>query len=369
LGFVDGFGYAPIEQFSEPISPAVGLLWLAAGVLCWVAAAALFLAPRRWWVVGGAAVLVSQLVIVTSWADAKVGTIANAVLLIAVCYGWAARGPRSLRAEYERDLETKWPRSPEECITEADLGHLPVPVRRYLHRAGVVDQPKVQDFRATWTGRIRSAPDAAWMTFTADQLNTVVPPQRFFLMDARMKGLPVDVLHAFDRGGATMRVRLLSIRSMVNANGPELTRAETVTMFNDFCLYAPSALAGSNISWDSMDAHTAVARFTLGANTIAAQLTFNDDGDLVDFSSDDRAIIAPDGTFTPARWSTPVQAFAQFGAVRVASTAEARWHPEPGEPWTYGEFQLTSIEYNVAKRGGTVPDPQLQPSADRTDVR
>jgi hypothetical protein len=354
LGFVDGFGYASIEQFSQPILPAIGLLWLTAGLLCWAAAAALFVAPRWWWAVGGAAVLTSQVVIATSWSDAKVGTMANLLLLIAVCYGWASRGPRSLRAEYERDLGARWPQPGEELVTESDLAQLPDPVRRYLRRAGVVDQPKVQDFRASWTGRIRRAPNAPWMTFSADQLNTVVPPQRFFLMNARMKGLPVDVLHAFDRNGATMRVRLLSIKSMVNASGAELTRAETVTIFNDFCLYAPSALVDPSISWIPIDSRAAIARFTLGCNTISARLTVNDDGDLVDFVSDDRAIISADGTFIPARWSTPVQDFAQFGAVRVARRAAAQWHPQSGPPWTYGEFRLTSIEYNVAQRA---PDP------------
>jgi len=90
-------------------------------------------------------------------------------------------------------------------------------------------RPAVTDFRATWTGRIRSAPDSAWMTFAAEQLDLVDTPERFFIMNARMKGLPVDVLHAFDDYGGTMRVRLLSVRSMVDAKGVALTHAETVT--------------------------------------------------------------------------------------------------------------------------------------------
>jgi len=36
--------------------------------------------------------------------------------------------------------------------------------------------------------------------------------------------------------GATMRVRLLSVRTIVDAKGDVLTRAETVTVFNDLCV-------------------------------------------------------------------------------------------------------------------------------------
>ena len=52
------------------------------------AAAALFVAPRWWWAVGAVAGVMSQAVILTSWSDAKVGTVANALPLVEVLYGW-----------------------------------------------------------------------------------------------------------------------------------------------------------------------------------------------------------------------------------------------------------------------------------------
>lgn len=188
------------------------------------------------------------------------------------------------------------------------------------------------------------------MTFTADQLDIVDTPRRFFMMDARMTGLPVDVLHVFDDDGATMRVRLLSVRTMVDVKGAALTHAETVTLFNDLCCLAPGALLTPNISWESIDKHTAAALFRLGANTVAAELRFDDSGDLVDFVADGRGAISADGlSFTPLRWSTPLRAHAQVGPARVATKAEVKWHPDSGA-WTYGEFELTSLAYNVADR-------------------
>lgn len=216
FGFAKAFGFADLPLLGQAISEPIGVLWLLAALLCLAAAGALFLAPRWWWVVGGLAVVASQVVIVTSWSDAMVGTVANLLLLGAVLYGFAARGPLSLRAEYEHHLGHTWSWADQRLVTEADLAALPEPVQRYLRRAGVLDRPRVNDFRATFTGRIRSGPDSAWMSFTADQLDILDTPRRFFRMDARMKGLPVDVLHAFDENGATMRVRLLSVKTMVD---------------------------------------------------------------------------------------------------------------------------------------------------------
>jgi hypothetical protein len=349
LGLAAALG-ADLPQLGRPVSPPIGVLWLAATLLCCAAATALFLAPRRWWAVGALAVVVSQVAVVTAWSDAAVGTVANVLLLVAVLHGFASRGPLSLRAAYERHLAHAWPSTEQRDVTEADLAPLPEPVRRYLRRAGVVGRPQVHDFRATWTGRMRSGPDSAWMPFTADQLNTLDTPRRFFLMAARMKGLPVDVLHAFDSRGATMRVRLLSALSLVDARGAELTRAETVTLFNDTCVLAPGALVDADVTWRPVDAHRVVGLFTLGADTVTAELRFDDAGDLVDFVSDDRAAASSDGrTSTRTRWTTPLGGHARVGSARVPTKGETRWHPDSGA-WTYGEFTLTSLAYDTAPR-------------------
>lgn len=357
FGFVEAFGVADVPQLTEPISRPFGLVWLLAAAASLTAAVTLFAARRRWWMFGLGAVLISQTAVLSAWGDARWGTAANLLLLLAVGYGFASRGPLSLRAQFERDLQRVWPTRPAAAallVVEADLALLPDPVRRYLRRAGVVGRPPVTDFHATWTGRMRSAPDSAWMTFSAEQLDLVDTPQRFFLMDARMKGLPVDVLHVFDENGARMRVRVLSVHSMVDAKGPVLTHAETVTLFNDLCCLAPGALLSPGITCEAIDSRTATARFTLGVNSVTAELHFDDSGDLVDFVADGRGATSPDGrTITPLRWSTPLHAYAQVGPARVATKAEVKWHPASGA-WTYGEFELTSLAYNVASRSRPV---------------
>jgi hypothetical protein len=348
MGFAKAFGYADLPQLTQPISRGLGVLWLTATMALVAVAARVVLWPRGWWLVGALALVVSQGVIVTSWSDAKFGTLANLILLVGVLYGFASQGPFSLRAEFERHLHPNVGAASRSLLTEADLVPLPEPVRRYIRGAGVLGQPRPRAFRATWTGRIRSNAASPWMTFTAEQVNTLDAPSRFFHMDATMKGLPVAVLHAFDETGASMRVRLLSTFSMVDVKGPDLTRAETVTLFNDLCILAPGALISPLIAWESVDAHRVKARFTLRANQISAELLFNDAGELVDFASDDRLAGSPDGsTFTQLRWTTPLKNYAQMGPARVATRGDTLWHPASGA-WAYGEFVLTSLTYDVS---------------------
>jgi len=59
----------------------LGVTWLAAATLVVVTGALLAGAARWWWILGAVAALASQGVIVTSWSDAKVGTVADVARL------------------------------------------------------------------------------------------------------------------------------------------------------------------------------------------------------------------------------------------------------------------------------------------------
>ena len=362
LGAAKGLGWSDVGALTKPISTTLGVAWLAAAALVVAAGAMLAVAARGWWVVGFAAAVVSQAVIVTSWTDAKAGTLVNLVLLVAAGYGYASQGRGSLRADYRRRVATALAEpSHVGVVTEADLVALPGPVAAYVRQSGAVGQPRVTNFRAGIHGRIRGAPEKPWMTFTGEQVNTFgAAPSRLFFMDATMFGLPVDVLHVFVGPSATMRVRVCSLIPMVNAAGPVMDRAETVTLFNDLCVFAPAGLIDAPVTWQVMDEHHVRAAFTNGRHTVTADLAFNNDHELTDFISDDRQIASSDGkTFTPARWSTPLRRYRTLGSLRVATFGEAHWHtPEPEGEFCYLELDVDTVTYNSSTAaGGRVASP------------
>ncbi|WP_141824434.1 DUF6544 family protein [Humibacillus xanthopallidus] len=343
LGAVKGFGWAVVPALSTPIGPWLGLAWLVVAML--MLAVAVLLARRRcpWWLALAAAVA-SQALIVSAWQDASAGTAVNVLLLVVAAHAWARTGPRSLRAGYAHHVEAALAQTRQSgFVTEDHLATLPAPVARLLRHAGAVNRPAVIGFRATIHGRIRGGPAKPWMPFTGEQVNVYGPePCRVFFMDATMFGLPVDVLHVFDRQGATMRVRLASVVPIVSAAGAEMDRAETVTVLNDLCLLAPAALVGAPIVWapPESETSTATAEFTVGRQVVSATLTIDAEGRVTDFVSDDRLRASPDGrSFVPQRWSTPVRSEGEWSGHRVCREGEARWHaPEPEGSFTYLDF-------------------------------
>lgn len=351
MGFAKAFGYAALPQLTIPISRAMGLVWLAATLLLLAAAVALWLAPRAIWVIGAVGLVVSQVAIFGSWGDARFGSIVNLIVLAAMVYAAFAWGPFGLRAEYtarvaQARASLTAPRAAP--FTEADLTPLPPPVQRYLRFAGVLGQPRVQAFRTRMSGRIRGAADAPWMPFTAEQHNFFEPPQRYFFMQATRSGLPLDGLHAYAGDGASMRIRLLSMFTVVDLKGSQLTRTETVTLLNDMAIMAPAALLDPAIRWRPVDDLQAEATFTVGPHEVRAMLVFDATGALVNFWSDDRPALAADGvTLQAQRWSTPIGGYREQGAYRLASRGEARYAAPSGE-YAYLEFDRIEVATSAA---------------------
>lgn len=347
LGFLKAFELARALPLTIPISRAMGLMWLAAAALYFAAAVSLLASTRSFWFLVLFGALVSQVAIVASWSDARYGTAANVIALLAALYGAFTWGPFGLRAEYERRTADRLADLPDSTlVTDDELMPLPAPVQRYLRYVGVVGHPHPRAFRVRFTGRIRSGPDAPWMPLKGEQHNFIDPPTRLFWMQATMHGLPVEGLHSYDENGARMRVKLLSFVPVVDVAGAPFTRTETVTLLNDMCVMAPATLLNPAIRWRQLDSRSVEATYTNGPHTIRAVLLFNETGALVNFWSDDRPSLAPDGvTFVAQRWSTPLGPYRARGAFTLASRGEARYASPTGE-YTYIEFDGLDVTYD-----------------------
>ena len=359
MGFAKAFGLAELPQLALPITRDWGVLWLVASGLVVATAVLLAIEARPYWIVGGLALLVSQLLIMTVWRDAWAGTVANAALLIVVAHGFFTEGPWSLHAQFLRDVSAGLARPFDALlVAEVDLATLPEPVRRYLRITRAIGQPRVHNYGVRFTGRIRSDPASTWMPFEAVQQSFADEPTRLFLMRAHMFGVPVEAFHRLVDGHATMRVKVAGAVSLVDARGDDMDRAETVTLFNDMCILAPGTLVGPGITWEPIDGASARARFTHRGHTITATLFFASDGRLVNFESDDRSRASPDERFAKARFSTPLRDYRDFGPLFLAGHGEARWRLPEGE-FIYGEFTMLDVVTSDGARADADVEPAV----------
>jgi hypothetical protein len=232
------------------------------------------------------------------------------------------------------------------ALLEADLDPLPSPVQRYVVASGSLGRPIPQNVRVEFDALMRRKPEDRGMRSQSVQVNVFGRPARLFLMRSRMFGLPVRALHLYREEQATFQVRVASLVNVVDLEGPEISAAETVTVLNDLTFMAPGALADKRLAWRAVDDRSAEVTFTNGAHRVSATLLFNDRDELVDFWSDDR----PDasmGRYVPMRWHTPMSDYGDVAGLRLPTRGLAVYD-RPDGPFTYGEFTLRSLRYDVS---------------------
>ncbi len=256
---------------------------------------------------------------------------------------------RSLAARHEQVVGAEFAQQPllagSSPLRAEDLAGLPDPVSRYIKRSGALGRPRPQNMRVVLDANMYRKPDQSPMRARSVQYNFFGDPTRLFLMRARMFGLPVKALHVYRQQQATFTVRVASAVNMVDLSGDQISAAETVTVLNDMCLMAPGSLLDDRLTWAGLDDRSAHVRFVNGPHQVAATLVFNDDDELIDFLSDDR----PDsssGDYVPRRWSTPVTEYRDAGDMHLIHRGNAVYEMPDG-PFTYGEFTVQSIDYDI----------------------
>jgi hypothetical protein len=263
-------------------------------------------------------------------------------LLLSACAGMQKTFVAKVEAELDRQ-----PHEQQEILTGADIAHLPAPVRSYVIYSGAVGKPKPRNMRIVFDARMWRKPGGTPLKAASEQYNFFGEnPARLFYMTASQFLVPFRVLHAYADRQATMRVRVAGLFDAVNLEGEPLTEAETVTLLNDMCLFAPGMLGDDRFSWSDADSLSARVTFMNGAYRVSAILFFNGSGELVNFVSEDRSALQDDGSLRKVRWSTPVRDYREFDGRKVPAFGEAIYHYPEGD-FTYGTFSLRSIEYNL----------------------
>lgn len=345
MGFLKAFKLAEISQLTLPISKPAGIVWLLAAVLFGAVASAVLARQEWWWLVAAPALIVSQVLICLYWQDAKFGTIANLIILLAAISAYSGW---SFHRSYVADIRAAMAQEtagPVLRISAADLQSLPEVVQRYLRYVGVLDRNRLSHIKLEFSGEMRGK-GKKWFSFRSQQYNFFTQPTRLFFMRGRMFGLSIPGYHAYKNGTASMIIKLFALIPVADYRGPEMDTAETVTVFNDMCLMAPATLIDPRITWLESDESSARAAFSLGPIRITAQMLFNAQGQLVNFISDDRYDVSG-GTPVRLRWSTPVRDYRNINGVNVPTYGETVWHYPDGE-FCYGRFHLDKIEYNGA---------------------
>ena len=158
------------------MAKVMGLLWLLTFLLFLLAMIGFLWRINWWWLPVGLAIVLSQLLIIIYWPDAKAGTIANVLILIPAVIAYAG-WDFNQRVDKEVNTILSEVSAPErQAVTSEMLVDLPLCVRQWLEKSQVVGRESIKTVRLQQKGQMRTKPDGSWMLVEAEQYFTTEKP-------------------------------------------------------------------------------------------------------------------------------------------------------------------------------------------------
>lgn len=345
MGFAKAFKYSDITQLTQPISKTAGLFWLLSALLFIVAVTLFLLKKDSWWMVAAPAVVISQVLIFISWSDAKFGTIANIIALVAIALAY---GAWNFNGMVQREQETLLSNSSTipEIVTQDRLAGLPPVVQKWLARSGVVGKEIIRTVHLKQTGEMKTKPGGKWIPFTAGQVFTVDKPG--FIWHTKINlapGITMTGRDKYENGRGNMLIKLMSIFTVADAKGPE-TDQGTMLRYLAETIWFPSAALSEYIQWEQTDSLSAKATMTYGSITASGIFRFNAAGDMTGFEAK-RYYDRKEGA-TLEDWFIRSDAWKEMDGIRVPYKSEVTWKLTGGD-FTWLTLEVTELAFNATK--------------------
>lgn len=352
LGFVKEFRIKEVSQLNGktlfPITDAsskiFGLIWLASSVLL-IFSSILFLFKKDWWWAPAlGAFLISQLLIIIYWQDAKYGTIIN-ILILGVMI--PAYGKWRFNEMVDEELKSYQIETTEnsEIIMEKDILHLPEVIQKYIRRSGVIGKEKIAKVYLTQKGEMRTKPDANWMKVEAWQYFKPIKPS--FLWVADVKAAPLLHLSGRDKyenGKGHMLIKALSLFPVADSKGPTIDQG-TMQRYMAEIIWFPTAMLEPYIKWEAVGNNQAKATMNYGGVEASGIFTFAENGDVVSFETK-RYYDRKEGA-TLETWFISIRenGYKEFSGIRIPAKSSVTWKLKDGD-FTWFNLEIVEVKYN-----------------------
>jgi hypothetical protein len=347
MGFAKAFNYAEMSQLTQPISKSQGVIWLVTTLLFPATIPIFWLRKDWWWLIGFVAILASQYLIFTTWQDAKFGTIANVIILLAAVVGY---GQWSFNQSIGRDvnqLKQVTQSNIQKTVSFKDLAVLPVPVERYFRFALIDGQRLIRVAEIRHKGEFNMGDK--WIPFESTEHFSTNPPSFIWDADMTMASLmSVRVRDAYFQKKGSMLGKIFGLYAMVDAKDDEKLNAGALQRYLAEAGWQPTALLPSeNLVWTPIDENRALATLTDGKMTVSLEFSFNEKGEITKVFTSAR-FKEMNGEYKPFPWECRLSDYREIDRMMIPMDGEVGWiMPEGYQPYWKGRVTEAKFEFEA----------------------
>lgn len=242
---------------------------------------------------------------------------------------------------------TKMP-IPNGMFTTEDISELPSPVQKHFQYCGFIGTPKMSCMKIDYNNvDFVLSPDKPRLKIKYTQYNFVDEPERIALIDTSMYGIPFEGIDAYQNGVGSMKGVIAKVFTLFDQKGEAMDKASLVTCLAE-SLLLPNLALQEYISWEEIDEIHAKAAITYYGISASGIFTFDDNGAMTCFTTDDREYADTNGNTQQVRWSAVCADYKDVNGIKCPTTLKAVWHFETGD-LVYFDGRDIVIKYDVVK--------------------
>lgn len=234
----------------------------------------------------------------------------------------------------------------EGVFSHEDFSQFPEVIQRYMDHCGYIGAPKMSSMKMDY-GEVSFAMDRSSEAMHVGyvQYNFASMPSRLALIDASVCGIPFEGLDYYEGGCGGMKGILAKRIPLFNQQGEEMNRACLVTYLAE-SLFMPTILLKNDIVFEALDDQTVKATLTYGGETVSGIFSFNDDDEMIAFTTNDRSMTNDDGTMEHFPWTARCGDYREVeSGLMQPTTFQAVWHYSDGD-FVYFDGIINNISYD-----------------------
>ena len=229
------------------------------------------------------------------------------LVMIGAVLSWFHISYSPLNSDFKKDVEkmiSKNKLSDENALfTKEDFTHFPAAIQRYIEHCGYLGTPKMSYLKMEYHDvdfmQGRNGPK---LKIDYTQYNFVYEPCRLALIDSSMFGIPFEGYDYYQDSVGGMMGMIAKAITLFHQTGADMNRACLATYLAE-SLFAPNILLQDYITFEEISDYEIKAAITYGGQLASGVFTFNQDYEMVSFTTNDRAATGTDGTMEYIPWS------------------------------------------------------------------
>lgn len=233
----------------------------------------------------------------------------------------------------------------DEVFTEKDFSDLPLAIQKYIENCGYIGKRKMSYLKMEYhnvnfsQGRNKPA-----LTIDYTQYNFINEPCRMALIDSSMFGIPFEGYDYYQNGTGGMKGIIAKLITLFDQKGKDMDKACLATFLAE-SLFAPAILLQNYIAFEELSDFEVRATITYKGQTASGIFTFNEQYEMISFTTNDRAVTGTDGSIEYIPWSAICCNYQlSENGIKYPTKFQAVWN-YPDEDFIYFDGVIGEVSY------------------------